>query len=1181
MKRVLFAITAVILFVLLFPVKSFASSWTTYKSNSQNNPVVFDSAQYQSTANYSLPYTNVSTPYGYPVSANGVLYYSKNFGDPQVAELYAVNIKNGSLIWKNNYSRPIYNLSLYDNKLYFGADNIYCLNSSDGSEAWVARAGLVQNPIYNPYVYMVYQGVVLAKESYSNFINKSFLALNAENGQIITNMNRYDMTEASGIIADGNNFYISSRNSSGGRIIAFSINTFSKIWHGDLCLNGDQPTIDPEHNRIYLLGSTKICIIDSTNGKKIINNSYHTDFGLAKYGDRMHGFLGSGSGSFAAGDDKAIMDYGSVFNLPEKFVSPPLIVNDTIYGGSNKGRIWSRNLETGEVKFSTIGDSDDWVYHLIYADGKIIAITRNDRIGANLRVMDKNDLSVTPQNYTVTLDSPYKTDGPYLPLLGQLHAHYISDYDLSAIFKSWSKTPVDVANRYLDTGYNFIAITEHDAITQSLNLPGILDVQYSEEDTEAPSKHHILAIGINSQINENNPDQNRVNQINEQGGLAFLSHPNANIYSENSEQLMDLDGYSGIEIFNSGVNKWYLVAGEPYALDKWDELLTSGKNIWATSGDDYTPWDGAFDGGAVVVFSKTKSQSDIMQNLKGGNFYALQGSQAPRISVATSGNQITISSDRQSKIKFIGNGGVTLKTFNDTTVASYTATGDEIYIRAEVEANGKTAWTQPIKVNKIRSAQSVNAGAHYISLGQAGLNSNATAPVDATIIPSSQYPNSSPPLGYLSSVYSFATSGQILEGTKLSISYADRNIATSANNLAIYTYNEATSVWDKVESFVDTANKTVTANLQHFSLYTLSAEQPADTENPIVSLALPTDLTNLSGQIGFEASASDNNAVTEVRFIFDDKVITKDVDISNGWKAEINANDFTTGSHKLKLEAEDFAGNIGTFETNFTIASSTFIAPTISLLAPANEQYLKDKFIISGNYSSQNEVKNISVYLNDIYLSDADLTNGTYQKEIDFSQFKEGKHVLKAVLTDIKDNIAETAITINVGDELKVSIISPQNKTYLHAGSILFKYQTTPANASGVVTKIDGKEIANNTTKNAYDFTLGQHKFTVEKNGKVYAETNFTISTSLADQIKLTEIMFKTGHIKNRGVTTAIQVQLILAQLFEKLKMKNLRNLTIQQTIKYINQQNKQKKPLIDNYAKTLLVNDLIYLLER
>ena len=1180
MKKISILIASAILF--LSPLQTFASSWTTYKYNNQSNPVVFDASSHKSTPGYYIPIGQDGAVVADPVVSDGILFYVKNYSSIQSSELVAASIDSGTTIWSKTYNRNIQRLIYNNGKLFFGSGIIYCLDANSGSTIWTADKDLSGNIITTSRVYRVDSNIIYANEVHGATGDSEAIILDI-NGQAITNLNHFRTTYLNDVLIDNLGLYFVDIGKTGtaGSIAKYDKSSRLKIWGIDIP-NGMASFLDIENDRIYVTKGYRLMAFNSINGQKIFEAEGVLENGFAKYGGKIYGFNGSAVKFFDADETQGNIDGQTAFTLPEKFSSSPLIINDTIYGGSTLGRLWGKNLETGEENIWPVGGSGGYIHSLVYADGKLIVINRlAGTIGTRLYVMDINDLSLRPNDYTVTLDSPYKTDGDYQPLLGQLHAHYIPDYDLSSIYAGWNKTPIDVANRYLDEGYNFIAITEHDAITQNLNIPNILDINYSEEDTEAPSKHHILAIGISSQINENDSDQNRVNQINEQGGLAFLAHPNANVYSESMKQLLDLNGYLGLEIFNSGVNKWYLVAGEPYALDKWDNLLAYGKNIWATSGDDYTPWDGGFDGGAVVVFSKTKTQPDIMQNLKDGNFYALQGSQAPRIDVNVSGNQITINSDKQSKIKFIGNGGKTLQQIDGVFSANYVATGNEIYVRAEVEANGKSAWTQPISVSKTRVSQTLTSGEHYINLGQASLASNTTDTVNASVLSSFQYPNQSPPLGYFSPIYSFSTSGQVLEGTNLSISYANRNIFTNEDNLAIYTYDEANSIWNKITSYVDKVNKIVSANLSHYSLYTLSAEQPEDMEIPTISLASPADLTNLSGQINFEANASDNNAVTEVRFFVDDKLITKDTNISDGWKTEIDANDFATGSHKLKLEAEDFAGNVGSFETNFTITDSTFVSPTVLLLTPANEQYLKDKLTISGNYSSQNEVKNISVYLNDIFLADADFTDGTYQKEIDFGQFKEGKHSLKVILTDIKDNIVETTTTINVGDELKVSIVSPQNKTYLRSKSILFQYQTTPANVDGVVAKIDGIEIANNTTKNAYELALGQHTYTVEKNGKVYAEMNFIISTNLADQIKLTEAMYKTGHIKNRGITTAIQVRLALAQLLDRLGMKNLRDLVIQQTIKFIDQQNKQKKSLIDDYARELLVTDLNHLLTR
>lgn len=772
--------------------------------------------------------------------------------------------------------------------------------------------------------------------------------------------------------------------------------------------------------------------------------------------------------------------------------------------------------------------------------------------------------------------------------MGQLHAHFRPEDPLKWL-ESFKVLPTanNVESRYKAAEYDFVALTEHNEIVPDPGVgEGLLHISNSEEITPDGKGGHILAVGINELISYALPDQDKINNVNNQGGIPILAHPNYHPYPWSVNSLIKLRNYQHLEIFQGAgryLAPFSLYFGDYYATDKFDFLASGGKKIFGTAGDDYTPNDGGFDQAAVTVFSETKDQPAIMQNLKDGNFYARQGSSAPNINISISGPTIYITSDKISEIKFIGYGGKVLKVENLTQSSSYQSTGDETYVRVEVTcANGidlRTSWTQPILVSKIRVSQTLISGEHYIDLGQAGLISNSSSSINASVLSSSQYPTQSPPLGYLSPVYSFATAGQVLDGTNLSVSYADKNIFTNEDNLAIYTYDEANSVWNKMTSYVDKVDKVVSANLSHFSLYTLGAEQPEDTEKPVVSLKSPIDLNNLSGKVDFEASISDNNAVIETRFFIDDKLITRDTDSSDGWKSAVDTNDFTVGSHKLKLEAEDFSGNIGIFETNFTIIDSTFVAPTISITSPTENQYLKNNFTISGDYSSNNDVKSVSIFLNNIYITDTDFSNGTFQKEIDFNQFKEGNHTLKVELIDVKGNTAESVRTINIGDELKVEIISPQNKTYFHSESILFQYQSTPVNADGVTAKIDGIEIANNITKNAYEFSLGQHKYSVEKNSKVYAETNFSISTNLVDQIKLTGIMYMTGHVKSRSISMTIQVRLVLAQLFEKLKMRNLRNIVIQDTIKFINQQNTQKEPLIDDFARNLLENDLKYIL--
>ena len=1181
MKRFLLIVISTILFLFVFPLQTFASNWNTYKYNSQNNPVVFDSAQNKPTPNYSLSYTDVPTPYGYPVSANGVLYYSKNFGDSQVSELYAVSISDGSLIWKNNYSRPIYNLSLYDSKLYFGADNIYCLNIDDGSELWVARVGLVQNPIYNPYVYMVYQDVVLAQESYSNFTNKSFLALDTNNGQIITNMNRYNMTQTSGIIADGQTFYISHRNNYGGRIDAFNISTFAQVWLGDLCLNGDQPTIDSEHNRIYLLGSTRICVIDSTNGKKLFNENYHLDYGLVKYGDRMSGFYGGGTGSFATGDDRAVMSYGSVFSYPEKFVSSPLIVNDTMYGGSNKGRIWSVNLETGEEKITTIGDPDDFVYHLIYTSGKIVAITKNDRVGANLRVLDKNNVSVLAHNYTVTLENPYTIDGNN-SYLGQIHCHYIPDV------KFWNKiwngipSPGFTINAYKDLNYSFVALTEHNEIVQMPILPesSIFQIQNAMESTQFWGKHHILAIGINSNINNDADDQSRIDAINNQGGIPIFAHPDSWVYGALSETINKLTGINHLEAYNNAVKN--SVIPDAYAFDDFDYLATKGNHKYLTAGDDYTPGNGFIDGAAVIVFASDNSQIEIMNSLKNGNFYALEGSKAPRIQNITAQNGvITIFANEMSDITFIGKDGDKLETIKDVLSASYAPKGDEIYVRAEIKSKqtGKYAWTQPIYVSLQTTRETSTSGYHVISIGQASLKSIATSQVTANILDQSQYPSAMPPGEYLSPIYQFNTASEIRAGTELAINYANVNLPTNQDNLTIYWFNEAHNLWQEVPSNIDLENKVVSANLNHFSNYTLGAKNVTDTEKPTLELTAPTDLSNLSGEVQFQVTASDNEAVTKVKFTLDSKYISSDINGLDGWSAKIDLLQEINGAHKLNISAEDYSGNITEKSYGINMVNGISV-PSIDIITPVNNDNLFEPSQIFGNFSSQIDVENIGIYLNDVFITNAEINqaNKSFTKLVNWSEFKEGNHKLKILLNDKNNNRVSAEVDVNIDQAATAQILSPEAQSYLRGQKTSLNVLVVPESAD-IKVLFDGTEVGNNSVLDLIKYKIGEHEISVvDKDNKQLALLKFSIITNYSDTRNIVAKLYTKNHITNFGIAASIVTRLCVTKLLDQFGLEKPKKIILDGLKSFIFQQSLGKKSKIDNFGSKILIENIEFL---
>ncbi len=856
----------------------------------------------------------------------------------------------------------------------------------------------------------------------------------------------------------------------------------------------------------------------------------------------------------------------------------PILIGEKIYIATPVGEIWRMNLSGGEIeKFPVSGTAG--LSRLTYSDGVIA--TYSDYPGAAY-ILSARPIAILPET-VITLESPYKEGDEYSEYLGQTHSHYKPDVE------GWSKifngepTPVFTEELYKDAGYDFVALTEHDELVPDPGVEGILHITDSEEDTHSPDDNHILAIGVQAPIDESQSEQDRIDDIVvDQDGVAFLSHPNSKMYDWSITDLTERKKYHGIEIFNGVGNflkNFKPIWGDYLSTDKWDQLLSArkpGAGRWGSAGDDYTPGDGGFDRAGVIVLAKNLNQEEILQNIKDGNFYAVQGSGAPRIKVKTSGLNINVTSNKEGDIKFIGKNGTLLKEEKDVQASTYTVRGDEIYVRVEVEAGGKKAWSQPIAVESKKTIETSLAGEHFLDLGEAQLLSKNTGAVAVSTLPGAEYPDQSPPYGYISPIYSLSTDGQVQEGTELTISYADSILLTNEDNLSIYTYDEDNSVWTRVAGIIDKATKTVKAGLSHFSLYTLSAEMPPDAEPPTVSLAEPADLTDLEGDIAFQVNAFDNNAVFRTMTLIDDRLISSDANPLDGWSAEIDANDYSIGVHKLTLTAEDAAGNIGEANYNFSIRDSAFVPPQIAVDAPQENEFLSGTRVVSGNYSSQAEVDSIGIYLDDFFIADAEFENGAFQREIDWSQFKAGSYALKVVLADKKGNTVTVERTVNTG--AKVDIVSPEAKTYYHAESIPIEFNSEPAN---MIAKIDGVEVANHTQIKAYTLSLGSHTFSVEYGGREIASREFTVDTSIEDQKRLVEVFWQEGRFKNQGTYQSILAKLNTAQMWQDAGNMRMRDLMLDHLISFIKQKSQLKKPHIDQLAADVLTGDFRYLISQ
>ncbi len=288
----------------------------------------------------------------------------------------------------------------------------------------------------------------------------------------------------------------------------------------------------------------------------------------------------------------------------------------------------------------------------------------------------------TGANATFQPYNPYDGSGTWYK--GQLHCHStMSDGELA---------PSEVAARYASLGFQFIALTDHDTVTK---IRGgsllVLGQESGKGSTESGSGHmtHMGGIDISSAPSISASQQERIDSIISQGGIAILHHPTALFYSYGESTLESLKNYTGMEIYNGLYNS--IIGGA--STSAWDRVLSTGKMVWGFAGDDaHSPAE--FGKAWIEVrVSGSLTTANVVNAIKHGSFYATQG---PIIGdISFKGKTFSVSSSGADSISFFGLGGKLLKTVSGSN-ANYSIQGNEGYVRAEVSQNGLKAWTQPV-----------------------------------------------------------------------------------------------------------------------------------------------------------------------------------------------------------------------------------------------------------------------------------------------------------------------------------------------------------------------------------------------------------------------------------------------------------------------------------------------------
>lgn len=287
------------------------------------------------------------------------------------------------------------------------------------------------------------------------------------------------------------------------------------------------------------------------------------------------------------------------------------------------------------------------------------------------------------------IEHPYTDlkDGRWLK--GNLHAHTtVSDGE---------RPHQEVIDEYASRGYDFLMITDHDVYTSKEDLDGfdskgLILLPGNEISAGGP---HMLHIGATEFVEPDADRQKVIDNAKQGRGFMIFNHPNWQMGFNHCPQevLEHHNGYLGLEIYNGVISR---LEGSPYATNRWDLLLGSGRRVWGFGNDDTHKAKGDTGLGWNVAYVKGNDRWDVVEALRKGRFYVSTGVAINSIEV--DGMRITLETENASRIVALGDFG---KRFSQTdgNSISVEVPAESGYVRFECWGTGESfAWTQPFYV---------------------------------------------------------------------------------------------------------------------------------------------------------------------------------------------------------------------------------------------------------------------------------------------------------------------------------------------------------------------------------------------------------------------------------------------------------------------------------------------------
>lgn len=296
-------------------------------------------------------------------------------------------------------------------------------------------------------------------------------------------------------------------------------------------------------------------------------------------------------------------------------------------------------------------------------------------------------------------DLPFDRPGRFWR--GNLHTH--SDRSDGAL------PPEEVARRYREAGYDFLAVTDHFRArygfpltdTRPLRAPGfttLLGAELHAPRTEASSEWHIVAVGLPLGFRPPEPWESGpalARRARAAGAFIGMAHPAASLLTAVDAE--SLDAAHAVEVYNA------LAAREDRG-DSWhltDVLLNRGHRLGAYAADDahFQPQDPPGCAAWVQVRAESLDPEALLAALKAGHYYASTGPELYDVRLGDGDGLLTVRCSPVRKVLVTGGapGARVVEGEALTECSLPVAMFGHGYCRVTVEdAAGGRAWSNPI-----------------------------------------------------------------------------------------------------------------------------------------------------------------------------------------------------------------------------------------------------------------------------------------------------------------------------------------------------------------------------------------------------------------------------------------------------------------------------------------------------